>query len=266
MKSLLQVKNLTVVFSSPHGPVKALDEVCLEVAKGELVGILGESGCGKTTLGLSLLSLLPPNSCASGSICYKGRDLLTLNEHQLQKVRGAEISMIFQEPGLTLHPTLTIGEQVADIIRAHSGCTRKRSREEAEFALTEVRLDGVRRIYGAYPHQLSGGERQRVAIAQALVSKPSLLIADEPTASLDTIVQGDILTLLRDLNEHLGIAILLISHNPAVLAGQATRLLVMSSGRILEQGPPHEVFENPKHTYTRALARCAPLLPGLDRF
>jgi ABC-type dipeptide/oligopeptide/nickel transport system ATPase component len=258
VKSLLEVKNLRVVFSSRAGSITAVDGVCLEVAAGELVGILGESGSGKTTFGLSLLSLVPPNGRASGSIRYRGRELLALDEDQLEKIRGGEISMIFQEPALTLHPTLTVGEQVADVIRAHSTCNRRRSRQEAESALTQVRLDGVRRICAAYPHQLSGGERRRVAIVQALASKPSLLIADEPTASLDTIMQVEILSLLRDLNERLGIAILLISHDPSVLAGMASRLLVMSSGRIVEQGPPSEVFKNPKHAYTRSFARCVP--------
>jgi len=262
VNSLLRVENLIVVFSSGAGPITALDGVCLEVAAGELVGILGESGSGKTTLGLSLLSLVPPNGCASGSIRYRGRELLALNEDQLERIRGAEISMIFQEPALTLHPTLTVGEQVADIVRAHSACNRRRSRGQAESALTQVRLNGVRRICAAYPHQLSGGERRRVAIAQALISRPSLLIADEPTGSLDTIVQVEILTLLRDVNERQGVAMLLISHDPSVLAGLASRLLVLSSGRIVEQGPPGEVFKNPKHAYTRSFARC--VQQGLD--
>jgi len=245
-----------VVFSSPEAPVTALDGVDLDVSAGELVGLLGESGCGKTTLGLSLLSLLPAQSYASGSICYRGRELLGLSERQLEAVRGREISMIFQEPGLTLHPTLTVGGQIADIIQAHSGCNRKHCREQAEFALAQVRLNGVRRVYAAYPHQLSGGERQRIAIAQAVAARPSLLIADEPTCSLDTTLQAEILSLLREVSECLGAAVLLISHNPAVLARFADRILVMRSGRIVEQGSTREIFASPKHTYTRALARC----------
>jgi microcin C transport system ATP-binding protein len=253
VKSLLRVENLRVVFSSRGSALTALDGVSLEVEAGELVGLMGASGSGKTTLALAVLSLLPESGHASGSICYRGRELLALEEDQLQKIRGSEISIIFQDPALTLHPTLPVGEQVADIIRAHEGCDRKRSREEARFALAQVRLNDVRRIYAAYPHQLSGGERRRVAIAQALASKPALLIADELTESLDRSTQADILRLVAEIKEDLGIAMLLISHDPAVAAEMAARTIVMSCGRIVEQGTLKDIFEEPRHTYTRAL-------------
>jgi ABC-type glutathione transport system ATPase component len=254
VESLLRTENLTVAFASrSEEPVVALNRVSLQIAAGEVVGVLGESGSGKTSLGLSLVGLLPDNAKTSGSIRYRGQELLTLGERQWERIRGAEISIIFQEPGLALHPTLCIGEQVADVIRAHSGCRRRGCREGAEFALTQVSLKEVRRIYAAYPHELSGGERQRVAIARALASQPSLLTADEPTASLDSTIRAEILGLLRDLNERLGLAILFISHNPAVLASLAHRIVVMSFGQIVEQGPPREVLERPIHSYTRSL-------------
>jgi ABC-type glutathione transport system ATPase component len=257
LEKLLQIENLRVIFSCRgRKAVVALDGVSLDIEAGELAGILGESGAGKTTLGFSLLGLLPESGQVSGSIRFRGRELLALDERRLERVRGAEISMIYQEPGLALHPTLRIGEQVADVIRAHSACSRRACRERAEIALKQVCLRDVRRIYAAYPHELSGGERQRVAIAQALASEPSLLVADEPTGSLDSTVQIEILSLLRDLNQRLGIAILLISHNPAVLYQLASRVFVMSLGRIVEQGPLREVLENPVHSYTQALVRC----------
>jgi ABC-type glutathione transport system ATPase component len=259
VEGFLDIENLRVVFGSRGGQVVvALDGVCLTMAPGEVLGILGESGSGKTTLGLSLLSLLPESGKASGSVRYRGRELLRLNEHQLQRIRGAEISMIFQEPTLALHPTLCVGEQVADVIRAHSGCSGRRCREDAEHALAQVCLNQVRRIYAAYPHELSGGERQRVAIARALASKPSLLVADEPTSSLDSTVRAEILGLLRDLSARLGLAIMFISHNPAVLAGLANRIVVMSVGQIVEQGPLREVLERPMHAYTRSLMQQMP--------
>jgi peptide/nickel transport system ATP-binding protein len=258
VEALLEIENLRVVFDSPgENPVVALNGVSLRVSPGEVLGVLGESGCGKTTLGLSLLSLLPESGKVSGSIRYQGRELLKLNEHQLRRIRGAEISMIFQEPALALHPALRVGEQVADVIRAHSGHSRRRCKEEAEYALAQVSLQHLRRIYAAYPHELSGGERQRVAIARALVSRPSLLVADEPTASLDSTVQADILGLLRDLKARIGLAMLFISHNPAVLASLADRVAVMSVGRIVEQGPSLEVLERPVHAYTRSIMREA---------
>jgi ABC-type glutathione transport system ATPase component len=259
LEPLLRTENLTVVFNPDGGePVTALNDVCLKIAPGEVLGVLGESGSGKTSLGLSLLSLLPKTGMSSGSIRYRGRELLGLSEHQLQSVRGSEISIIFQEPILALHPALPVGEQVADVIRAHWGGSRRQCREGAESALAKVHLEEVRRIYAAYPHELSGGEQQRVAIARAIASQPSLLVADEPTASLDLTLRVEILGVLRELNERLGLAILFISHNPAELVSLAHRVVVMSSGQIVEQGPVSEVLERPVHTYTRTLLQDIP--------
>ena len=266
MNSLLQVDNLSVAFT-PHGgsEVPALKGISLEVMPGEAVGILGESGSGKTTLALSILGLLPQNSRVSGSIRYRGRELVELDESQLREIRGAAISIVFQEPGLSLHPTLCVGEQVAAVVRAHWDLGQRRCRKEAKSILAQVRLQDVPRVYAAYPHQLSAGQRQRVAIAQALACRPSLLLADEPTAALDSTVQAEILTLLSQLNEQLGIAIVLISHNPSVLAKLVHRLFVMYAGCVVEEGPIYKVFETPAHAYTRALLRCIPHPPRPDR-
>ena len=266
VNSLLQVDNVSVAFT-PHGgsDVPALKGISLEVKPGQAVGILGESGSGKTTLALSILGLLPQNSRVSGSIRYRGRELVGLDEPQLREIRGAAISIVFQEPGLALHPTLRVGDQVADVVHAHRDLSQQRCREEAKSVLAQVRLQDVPRIYAAYPHQLSAGQRQRVAIAQALACRPSLLLADEPTAALDSTVQADILTLLSQLNEQLGIALVLISHNPSVLAKLVHQLFVMSAGYVIEQGAIDKILETPAHAYTRALLRPIRQPPRPDR-
>jgi len=233
--ALLKVENLTVQYCPQGGPEIA--NVSFAIAPGEVLGLAGESGCGKTTLALSLLRLLPPSArVVTGSICFRGRELMTMSERQLEKIRGARISMVLQEPGIALHPMLPAGEQVADVIQAHKPWSRQRCREEAVRLLLRVRLENVGRIYAAYPHQLSGGQRQRVVIAQALACQPDLVIADEPTASLDARAQAEILTLLGELRERSGIAMLLISHSPTVLAKLADRIMVMHAGRIFESG------------------------------
>ena len=266
VNSLLQVDNVSVAFT-PHcgSDVPALKGISLEVKPGQAVGILGESGSGKTTLALSILGLLPQNSRVSGSIRYRGRELVGLDEAHLREIRGAAISIVFQEPGLSLHPTRRVGDQVADVLRAHWDVSHERCREEANSVLAQVRLQDVPRVYAAYPHQLSAGQRQRVAIAQALICRPSLLLADEPTAALDATVQAEILNLLSQLSEQLGIAIVLISHNPSVLAKLVHRLFVMYAGYVIEQGPIDKVLETPAHAYTRALLRCIPEPPRPDR-
>jgi len=244
MAELLQVENLGVLFSSRGLPgVCALNGVSFAIDAGERVGLQGESGSGKTTLCLALLALLPKTARVAGSIRFRGRDLCCLKESELEAVRGAEISMVFQEPALGLHPTLPVGEQVADVIQAHSNWGRRRCREEAELALDQVQLKEVRRIYAAYPHQLSGGQRQRVGIALALASGPSLLLADEPTASLDSALEIQILELLLHLNQSLGIAMLMVSHNLHILTDFAGRLMVISSGHIAADGGLTEVLD-----------------------
>jgi ABC-type glutathione transport system ATPase component len=233
--ALLKVENLTVQYCPQGAPEIA--NVSFAIARGEVVGLAGESGCGKTTLALSLLRLLPPSArIVTGSIRFRGQELTALSERQLEAIRGAGMSMVLQEPGIALHPMFPVGEQVADVLQAHRAWSRQRCREEATRMLLRVHLENVGRIYGACPHQLSGGQRQRVVIAQALACEPDLVIADEPTASLDSRAQAEILTLLRELRERSGTAMLLISHNPAVLANLADRVMVMNAGRIVEHG------------------------------
>src|SRR5215831_10467006 len=198
--ALLKVENLTVQYCPEGAPEIA--NVSFAIARGEVVGLAGESGCGKTTLALSLLRLLPPSArIMTGSIRFRGQELMTMSERPLEAIRGAGISMVLQEPGIALHPMLAVGEQIADVVQAHKPWSRQRCREEATRMLLRVHLENVGRTYSAYPHQLSGGQQQRVVIAQALASQPDLVILDEPTASLDSRTQAEILTLLRELRE-----------------------------------------------------------------
>jgi ABC-type glutathione transport system ATPase component len=228
MESLLQVQNLSIHYCGRDGiQRRALDNLSLEIGAGETVGVLGPSGCGKTTLALALLRLLPKTArVVSGSIRFREHNMLDADERTLQRIRGAEASIIFQEPAASLNPLMRVGDQIAEVVRAHMNGSRRSWRGEAESALAEVRL-GDARIYTAYPHQLSAGQRQRIAIAQALVCKPTFLIADEPTSALDNTTQAEILTLLKELKQRLQIALLFITHNPALLVGLADRLLIM---------------------------------------
>ncbi len=235
-----------------------LDRISFDIAPGEVVGLLGESGSGKTTLALSLLRLLPPAARqAGGSVRFRGRDLLLLNEKQLREVRGAEISVVYQDSSV-LNPVIKVGDQVTEVVRAHHNWARQRAREEARAAFAAVGLGGSDRIYTSYPHQLSGGQRQRVMIAQALVCKPALMIADEPTASLDTTIAAEIVELFKQLKDSSNTSFLFIAHDAATLARVADRVMVMYAGQIVEDGRVQEVFAQPQHPYTRALLACAP--------
>ena len=254
---LLSVSGLSVAYG-PKGQSLALDGVNLEIAPGEVVGVLGESGSGKSTLALSILGLLPASASVQGSIGFRGEELRGLPESKLRAVRGARISLIHQEPGLCLSPVMRVGRQIGEVIRAHCRCSRKQVREQAERALAEAGLHDTQRVYHAYPHQLSGGELNRVVIAQALACRPELLIADEPTRSLDVGLQSEVLDLFRELNRKLGTAILFITHNPALLASFAGRVIVMCGGRVVEEGPLLRVFRQPRHRYTRQLLSLVP--------
>ncbi len=263
MESLLQVQNLTIHYCGRDSiERRALHDFSLEIGFGETVGLLGQSGCGKTTLALALLRLLPKTArVVYGSIRFREHDMLRADERRLQRIRGAEVSIIFQEPAMSLNPVLRVGDQIAEVVRAHTKGTRRSCQREAELALTEVRLCDTR-IYSAYPHQLSAGQRQRIAIAQALVCKPSLLIADEPTSALDNTTQADILNLLKELKQRLKIALLFITHNPALLVGLADRLVIMCAGSLIEEGTLTQVYNEPKSPYTQGLLGLIPPLPA----
>jgi|SRR5579863_3397675 len=257
MQPLISVNNLSVTYrradASQH---HAVHNVNFEIGEGEVLGLMGESGCGKTSIALALLGLLSPEQAhVSGSIEFRGEELLSKDRRALRAIRGAGISLVFQEPQLALSPVMKIRDQVAEVIRAHNDRKWDCCRADAELALARVGFADVRRISSAYPHQLSGGQLQRVVLAQALACNPALLIADEPAASLDARSQSEILALLRELQRELRISILLISHTPEVQASLADRLMVMEHGRIVEQGSFEQLYRNPVHACTRAMLR-----------
>jgi len=263
---LLSVRGLTVRYGRGAESVAALSDVSLDLAPGEIVGILGESGSGKSTLALSMLGLLPTQTSLEGSIRFQNEDLLQTDESSWRAIRGAKLSMIFQEPGLALSPVMRVGDQISEVIRAHRPGSRKTRKQQCEAVLSDVRLSDLERIYKAYPHQLSGGQLHRVAIAQAVVCGPDLLIADEATRSLDVTVQAEIMEVLREINRKAGTAILFITHNPALLAGFAERVVVMYAGRVVEDGSVAQVFRRPLHPYTRGLLQLAPGYPQQESF
>jgi phosphonate C-P lyase system protein PhnK len=250
---LLEVRNLTVSF----GEVKAVQDVSFTLAPGEILGLVGESGSGKSATALSLLRLIQPRG---GQILFRGRDLLALSEEPMRAVRGAEISMVFQEPMTALNPVMKVGDQIAETLVAHGQGNWKQARAAALEMLQQVAVPDPERRLRQYPHQLSGGLRQRVMIAMALICRPALLIADEPTTALDVTIQAQILDLLRDLRQRFGLALILISHDLGVVAQIAERVAVMYAGRLVECGPVERVFRHPSHPYTRGLLHAAPSL------
>ena len=256
MENLLKVENLAIRYRSAEAlPHDAVAGVSFVVARGEVLGVMGESGCGKTSIALALLGLLSRGAAeVSGSIVFRGEDLLAMNEKALQKIRGAAISIVYQEPGIALSPVMRVGAQIAEIVRAHRKCGRQECRDEAFAMLGRVGLPSTERIFSAYPHQLSGGQLQRIVLAQALVCQPALLIADEPTASLDAQSRADFVALLRELKQGFGgMSLLLISHTPEIQASLADRVAVMKGGKIVEMGRFEDLYRNPSHPYTRAL-------------
>jgi oligopeptide/dipeptide ABC transporter ATP-binding protein len=260
MAPLLQVQDLHVAYISRAGKKSpALEGVSLDVRAGETLGVLGESGCGKSTLAVALLRLLPGNAeIQKGAVLFEGQDLLQAKPRALDRIRGARIAMIFQEPSLALHPTIRIGEQVSDVLAAHEPASREARRQKTLQLLAEVFPADAARIAGSYPHQLSGGQQQRVLIAMAIACGPSLIVADEPTASLDPTTQQDILGLFRTLREKLNLSVILITHNPTLLASLADRVLVLYAGKVAEIGPAEQVLKFPQHPYTRALMQSVP--------
>jgi len=258
---LLQVDNLAVEFAIPQGSVRAVDGLSFSVGAGETLGIVGESGCGKSVTALSLLRLVPaPGRVAAGRILLDGRDLATLSEAQMQQIRGNRIAMVFQEPMTSLNPVLTIGRQVSETLVRHQGLSRQAARRRAVELLDLVRIVEPERRLLQYPHELSGGMRQRVVIAMALSCSPKLLLADEPTTALDVSVQAQILDLLNDLKRATGMGMILITHDLGVVAATCERVMVMYAGSKVEEATTAELFRRPLHPYTSALMRAMPRL------
>jgi peptide/nickel transport system ATP-binding protein len=260
MTTLLQVHDLHVGYISRAGNRSpALEGVTFDVRPGEILGVLGESGSGKSTLALALLRLLPGNGeILKGAILFEGRDFLQIEPRTLERIRGARLALIFQEPSLALHPTMRIGEQLSDVLAAHESGSRKELRQKVLQLLAEVFPTDAVRVADSYPHQLSGGQQQRVLIAQAIACGPSLIVADEPTASLDPTTQQEILSLFRSLRDKFNLSLILITHNPALLPGLADRILVLYAGTVAEIGPTEIVLTSPQHPYTRALLQTVP--------
>jgi oligopeptide transport system ATP-binding protein len=260
MVSVLEIQDLHVSYRWREGvPRPALAGVSFSLLPGEILGVLGESGSGKSTLAAAVVRLLPPNGhITGGGILFEGKDLLRSKPEELRQIRGARIALTFQEPSLALHPTMRAGEQVRQVLAAHSSLGKRALSERMRQVFAAVFPKEADRLSQSYPHQLSGGQRQRVLIAQAIACRPCVIIADEPTASLDPATQMEILGLFGTLREKLGLAMIFITHNPALLAGFADRVLVLYGGRVVEWGPAATVLASPRHPYTKALFQSIP--------
>jgi oligopeptide/dipeptide ABC transporter ATP-binding protein len=258
---LLAVRGLKTQFFTEDGIVPAVDGIDLEIAGGETLGLVGESGCGKSVTGLSLLRLVsPPGRIVGGEIRFRGENLLALPEAAMRRYRGPQIAMIFQEPMTSLDPLFRVRDPLIEALRTHRGLSKREARAQAIELLRSVGIPDPERRVDSHPHELSGGMRQRVMIAVALSCRPAMLIADEPTTALDVTVQAQILALLRQLQAETGTAVLLITHNLGVVAENCDRVAVMYAGRIVETGPKHAIFRNPRHPYTQGLLRAVPRL------
>ena len=257
---LLDVKNLKTYFFTDEGVVRAVDGVDLYIDQGETLGVVGESGCGKSVTALSIMRLIPqpPGKIVEGQILYNGLDLVTIPANKLRKIRGKEISMVFQEPMTSLNPVFTCGEQIAEALRLHEGLGRRDAMDKTVEMLKVVHIPNAERRVKEYPHQLSGGMRQRVMIAMALSCSPNLLIADEPTTALDVTIQAQILELLNELKSKLKMAVMLITHDMGVIAETAQRVVVMYAAKVAEEAPVGDLFKEPLHPYTQGLLRSIP--------
>jgi oligopeptide/dipeptide ABC transporter ATP-binding protein len=261
MGHLLEITNLKTEFPTRAGLVKAVDDLSLFIDESEFVGLVGESGCGKSITALSIMRLIyPPGKITSGKISFKGEELTAASEDRMREIRGNDIAMIFQDPMTSLNPVYTVGEQIAEALRLHRKLDKKTAWAAAIDAMKEVSISGAERRADDYPHQLSGGMRQRIMIAMALACDPELLIADEPTTALDVTIQAQILELLDELRKSRKLAVLLITHDLGVVAETADRVCVMYTGKIVEESGVGELFEDPKHPYTRGLLRSVPKL------
>jgi oligopeptide/dipeptide ABC transporter ATP-binding protein len=268
MPDLLQVKDLQTSFFTPEGEVRAIDGVSFEIGEGKTLGLVGESGCGKSVTSLSIMRLIPspPGKIVGGEIFYRGRDLLRLNNEQMRKIRGNEISMIFQEPMTSLNPVFTVGNQIGEAIQLHQGLGKRETRKKTIEMLRLVKIADPESRVDSYPHQLSGGMRQRVMIAMALSCNPSLLIADEPTTALDVTIQAQILELMKELQQKIGgMALLLITHDLGVVAEQADDVAIMYAGKIVERSSTRAIFSRPFHPYTVGLLNSLPGIGGLKK-
>jgi oligopeptide/dipeptide ABC transporter ATP-binding protein len=259
-ETILEVKNLRTEFKREKSYVTAIHDVSFSLNKGEIVGLVGESGCGKSVTSMSIMRLLGDTSgkITNGEIRFKGRNLLDLSEREMQTIRGSRISMIFQDPMSSLNPPIRIEKQMIEAVRIHENCSKEQARKIAADMLHEVGIPDVENTLRSYPHQLSGGMCQRVMIAMAMACKPELLIADEPTTALDVTIQAQIMDLMKKIQKENGTTILLITHDLGVVAQMCSRVLVMYAGRIVEQADVHELFYNPKHPYTKGLIACVP--------
>ena len=258
---LLKINDLHTYFKSPKGIIKAVNGVSFEIGEGKTVAVVGESGCGKSVTASTLMGILnKKTSIVEGEILFEGKDLLKLTPEEMRKIRGKDISMIFQEPMTSLNPALKIGYQVSEVFRTHFDMDKKSAKEKSIEMLKRVKLPRAEKIYNSYPHELSGGQCQRVMIAMALSSEPKLLIADEPTTALDVTIQARVLELMRELKEEFNTSIMFITHDFGVVAEMADEVVVMYAGRAVEKGRTEDIFTNPLHPYTKALLKARPKL------
>ena len=261
MQHLLEVKDLTTVFTGDYGKNISVDHVSFHVDQGEVVCIVGESGCGKSVTSLSIMGLLGRGGAViDGSVLFDGKDLLTMKEKELDQIRGDELTMIFQDPLTSLNPVFTVGSQLTESIRIHMHLSKEQARERAIDLLTKVGMPDAEQVIRKYPHTLSGGMRQRVMIAMALSCNPKLLIADEPTTALDVTIQAQIMKLLKELQQENHMSMILITHDIGLVANTADRVLVMYAGQIIEEATAEEIFTHPKHPYTKALLNTVPTI------
>jgi oligopeptide/dipeptide ABC transporter ATP-binding protein len=260
--ALLNIKDLSIFFRSIKGSVKVVSGLNFEINEAEVFGLVGESGCGKSLTALSIMGILPRNAFAEGEIIFKGNNLLELDKESMRRLRGKELSMIFQEPMTSLNPVLTVGYQVAEVLTTHIGISKREATANTIDLLRAVKIPSPEIRIKEYPHQMSGGMRQRVMIAMAIACKPSLLIADEPTTALDVTIQAQILDLIQKLREDMKMAILLITHDLAIVAENAKRVAIMYGGRLMEFADVEELFNNPRHPYTIGLLESLPKEKG----